>query len=175
MDYKSVIIYMKMRILGIDPGIGRTGWGVVEAQNSKLKVCKFGCIETPAKEDISKRLESVYDEITKLIKLHKPEEMAVEELFFNTNSKTAFAVGQARGVILLAGEKARISNFTYTPLEVKMSLTGYGRAEKGQVAIMVKNLLLLKEIPKPDDVSDALAVAITHSFSRLKRIKKAML
>lgn len=164
-----------MRILGIDPGIGRMGWGVVDAQGSKLTVCGFGCIETTVKEDISKRLEKIYDEVLKLVKLHKPEEMAVEELFFNTNSKTAFAVGQARGVILLAGEKSRISNFTYTPLEVKMALTGYGRAEKGQVGIMVKKLLNLNSIPKPDDTADALAVAITHSFSRLKRVKKAML
>lgn len=164
-----------MRILGIDPGIGRMGWGIVDAQGSKLTVCGFGCIETTVKEDISKRLEKIYDEVLKLVKLHKPEEMAVEELFFNTNSKTAFAVGQARGVILLAGEKSRISNFTYTPLEVKMALTGYGRAEKGQVGIMVKKLLNLSSIPKPDDTADALAVAITHSFSRLKRVKKAML
>lgn len=175
MDYKSDIIYMKMRILGIDPGIGRMGWGIVDAQGLKLKVCDFGCIETSAKENISKRLEKVYDEMLNLIKFHKPDEMAVEELFFNTNSKTAFAVGQARGVILLAGEKSKIPNFTYTPLEVKMALTGYGRAEKEQVGIMVKNLLFLRSIPKPDDTADALAVAITHSFSRLKRVKKAML
>jgi len=166
---------MKMRILGIDPGIGRMGWGVIDSQGSKLRVCGFGCVETSAKENISKRLEKIYDEVLKLIKLHKPDEMAVEELFFNTNSKTAFAVGQARGVILLAGEKSKILNFTYTPLEVKMALTGYGRAEKGQVGVMVKNLLALKSIPKPDDTADALAVAITHSFSGLKRVKKAML
>jgi crossover junction endodeoxyribonuclease RuvC len=164
-----------MRILGIDPGIGRMGWGVIDTQGSELTVCGFGCIETTVKEDISKRLEKIYDEVLKLIKFHKPEEMAIEELFFNTNSKTAFAVGQARGVILLAGEKSKIPNFTYTPLEVKMALTGYGRAEKAQVGVMVKKLLRLSSIPKPDDTADALAVAITHSFSRLKRVKKAML
>ncbi|MFH1186658.1 MAG: crossover junction endodeoxyribonuclease RuvC [Candidatus Levyibacteriota bacterium] len=161
-----------MRILGIDPGIGRTGWGIIEVQSSKIKVHNFGCIETPADESVSKRLESIYDKVLKLIKIHKPEEMAVEELFFNTNSKTAFIVGQARGVIVLAGEKAKIPSFSYTPLQVKIAVTGYGRAEKEQVGIMIKNLLALKVIPKPDDVTDALAVAITHSSSRSSQFKK---
>lgn len=154
-----------MIILGIDPGIARTGWGVIRVQSSEFKVQSFGCIETSAKLEVPERLNDIYDSISDLIKKYKPDALAIEELFFNTNSKTAFVVGQARGVILLAGAKAGIPIAIYTPLQVKVAVTGYGRAEKAQIGQMVKVLLKLKSIPKPDDVSDALAVALTHAFS----------
>lgn len=154
-----------MRILGIDPGIGKCGWGVIEAENSKLKVLAYGCIETSSKKELPQRLSEVYKEIERIIKSNSPDCLSIEELFFNTNAKTAFSVGQARGVILLAAAQKNLSIFTYTPLQVKMAITGYGRAEKGQIGKMVKTILLLKDIPKPDDTSDALAVALTHAFS----------
>jgi len=154
-----------MRILGVDPGIARTGWGVIEVQSSKLKVQSYGCIETLAKLEPSERLRQIYAELTDIIKKYKPDVLAVEELFFNTNAKTAFVVGQARGVVLLAAAENNVSIAIYTPLQVKIAVTGYGRAEKNQVGQMVKVLLKLKEIPKPDDVADALAVALTHAFT----------
>src|ERR1035437_8157297 len=154
-----------MRILGIDPGIGRCGWGVVDAQNSKYKAQSFGCIETSPKKEIPDRLQEIYAGVSKIIKTYKPDALSIEELFFNTNAKTAFVVGQARGVILLAAAQENLEIAIYTPLQVKMSLTGYGRAEKSQIGKMVKTLLNLKEIPKPDDTADALAVALAHAFS----------
>ena len=160
-----------MVILGIDPGIARCGWGVVEARGPKLEVRGFGCIETPAGMEVSLRLSAIYREISKLIKQYSPEEMAIEELFFNTNAKTAFVVGQARGVVLLAGAENKLKNYIYTPLQVKIAVTGYGRAEKAQIGKMVKTLLSLEEIPKPDDTTDALAIALTHAFSNKDYIK----
>lgn len=154
-----------MRILGIDPGIGRCGWGIIEFQNQKLKVLSFGCIETSSKTAIPQRLKEVHEQITTIIKQYSPDFLAIEELFFNTNAKTAFIVGQARGVILLAASEQNLPIAIYTPLQVKMALTGYGRAEKEQIGKMVKTLLVLKEIPKPDDTADALAVALAHAFS----------
>lgn len=154
-----------MRILGIDPGIGKTGWGIVETQGSKIKVINYGCVETEPNSDISGRLFAIHDEIARIIAEHRPECMAVEELFFGKNIKTAFVVGQARGVILLSGAENNLQITIYTPLQVKIALTGYGRAEKQQVGKMVKTILALKEIPKPDDTADALAVALTHAFS----------
>lgn len=154
-----------MRILGIDPGIARTGWAVVDGTSSKVKAIAYGCIETKASSDTSKRLAAIHKEVLSIIKKYSPETLAIEELFFNTNAKTAFVVGQARGVILQAAEQKLLPNFIYTPLQVKIAITGYGRAEKDQVGKMVKTLLSLKEMPKLDDTSDALAVAITHCFS----------
>jgi len=155
-----------MVILGVDPGIGRCGWGVVEKVNSsKLKVISYGCIETKANGDIGKRLKDIHDELKIIFSKYKPQVLAVEELFFNTNAKTAMVVGQARGVVLLLAALNKVPIHVYTPLQVKVALTGYGRAEKGQIGKMVKILLDLKEIPKLDDTSDALAVAITHAFS----------
>ena len=154
-----------MKILGVDPGIARTGWGVIEVQSSKFKVQSYGCVETSANVEPSERLRQIYKSIGAIIKKYKPDAMAVEELFFNTNAKTAFIVGQARGVVLLAAAEKNVSVTTYTPLQVKIAVTGYGRAEKNQIGQMVKVLLKLKEIPKPDDVADALAVALTHAFS----------
>ncbi len=154
-----------MKILGIDPGIARCGWGVIEKiQNSKFKIQNFGCVETKSDLPIGERLKTVYEQIIKIIKEEKPDCLAIEELFFNTNSKTAFIVGEARGVVLLAASQKNLSVAAYTPLQVKTSITGYGRAEKAQIGQMVKVLLKLKEIPKPDDVADALAVALTHAF-----------
>ncbi len=154
-----------MRILGIDPGIARTGWGIIEAQRQALKAQSYGCFETSAKEGSPKRLLLIYNFISDLIEKHQPDALAVEELFFNTNAKTAFIVGQARGVVLLAGAIKHVPIFAYTPLQVKTAVTGYGRAEKKQVGWMVKVLLKLKDIPQPDDTADALAVAITHALS----------
>jgi crossover junction endodeoxyribonuclease RuvC len=162
-----------MRILGIDPGIGRCGWGMVDARNSKYKALDFGCIETSSKKEIPDRLQEIYEEISILIKAHKPDVLSIEELFFNTNAKTAFVVGQARGVILLAAAQNKLEIAIYTPLQVKMALTGYGHAEKSQVGKMVKSLLSLKEVPKPDDTADALAIALTFAFSnRLAKLAK---
>jgi len=154
-----------MRILGIDPGIGRMGWGVIQIQNSKFKIQNCGCIETSPKLKVEERLLIIYKKLTEIIKEHKPEVLAIEELFFNTNAKTAFVVGQARGVVLLTAAQKNLPVTIYTPLQVKMAITGYGRAEKNQIGQMVKILLKLPSIPKPDDTADALAIAITHAFS----------
>ena len=161
-----------MRILGIDPGIGRTGFGIIDTSGQKLTAVSYGCIETAAKTEMGRRLTDLYDQITGLIEEHKPEAVGIEDLFFNTNAKTALIVGQARGVIMLAVSKSKVPLAVYTPLQVKMAVTGYGRAEKGQVAQMVKNLLKLESIPKLDDTTDALAIAVTHAFSyKMKGIK----
>ncbi len=154
-----------MIILGIDPGIGRTGWAVVESEKGKLKALSYGCLETEPNSEITKRLLKISLFIEDLIKNHKSDVLAIEELFFNTNSKTAFIVGQARGVILLSAAKNKIPVAIYTPLQVKMAVTGYGRADKNQIGQMVKVILKLEKIPKMDDTSDALAVALTHAFS----------
>ena len=164
--------YWGMKILGIDPGIARCGWAVIEYQKSKFNVLKYGCIETSPQKDVPTRLSEIYREVTKIIKVYSPDNLSIEELFFNTNAKTAFVVGQARGVVLLAASQHKLQISIYTPLQVKIALTGYGRAEKEQVGKMVKALLLLKEIPKPDDTADALAAAITHAFSsKLSKFK----
>jgi crossover junction endodeoxyribonuclease RuvC len=155
-----------MRILGIDPGIGRTGWGVIDDTAGKLTVIAYDCFETTPNSPTPERLVKIFNHITFLIEEHKPEALGIEELFFNTNVTTAFTVGQARGVILLAAEQGGLPIGIYTPLQVKMAVTGYGRAEKKQVGDIVKLLLKLKTVPKPDDTADALAIAITHAFSR---------
>jgi len=154
-----------MVILGIDPGIARMGWGVVEEIKQKPRAIAYGCFETTKDTPHEERLRAVHNELTRLIKKYKPDVLAVEELFFNTNAKTAFIVGQARGVILLSAAQQNLEIATYTPLQVKMAITGYGRAEKAQIGQMVKVLLKLKEIPRPDDVADALAVALTYAFT----------
>jgi crossover junction endodeoxyribonuclease RuvC len=154
-----------MKILGIDPGIGRTGWGVIRIESGELRVEKYGCIETSMELPLEQRLLVVHEEISRIINDFSPNALAIEELFFNTNAKTALVVGQARGVVLLAAAQHAIPVSVYTPLQVKIAVTGYGRAEKGQVGQMVKTLLKLSSIPKPDDTSDALAIAITHAFS----------
>ncbi len=157
-----------MLILGIDPGYARVGWGVVEVQSSKFKVQSYGCIETSKNTDSQERLVTVYKQVSALIKKYKPDALAIEELFFTNNAKTAFKVGEARGAIILAGAMQKISVASYTPLQVKIAVTGYGNADKGQVGRMIKAILKLKEMPKLDDTADAIAVALTHSFTNKK-------
>lgn len=154
-----------MRIIGIDPGIARTGWGVIEVRSGKVEVQRYGCIETPKDHALGKRLESLYTQLNQIMDTNHPEAFAIEDLFFNTNSKTALVVGQARGVALLTAAQQQIPIAVYTPLQVKIAVTGYGRAEKNQVGQMVKTILKLASIPKPDDTTDALAIALTHAFS----------
>lgn len=155
-----------MRVLGIDPGIGRMGWGIVDSEGSKLQAVDYGCLETEANSAVPKRLQFIHSFVLKTMKTYKPDVMAIEDLFFSNNAKTAFVVGQARGVILLAAAEYNIPVKIYTPLQVKIAVTGYGRAEKAQVGKMVQTILKLKTIPKPDDTTDALAIALTGTFSR---------
>ena len=159
-----------MRILGIDPGYGRMGWGIIDETSSKVTPVEYGCLETSPKKDLAERLKEVHLFVVKLIAIHNPDALAIEDLFFNTNAKTAFAVGQARGVTILAATLKNLPVTTYTPLEVKIAITGYGRAEKSQIGQMIKILLNLDSIPKIDDTADALAIAITHAFSRKTKL-----
>jgi crossover junction endodeoxyribonuclease RuvC len=159
-----------MRIVGIDPGIGRTGWGIIDVMKGKLLVQKYGCIETTKEMSIEKRLLVIYETIRTVLLAEKPDAFAVEELFFNTNAKSAMVVGQARGVAILAAAQLLLPITVYTPLQVKIAVTGYGRAEKKQVGQMIKTLLNLQDIPKPDDTADALAIALTHAFSYKMRV-----
>ena len=154
-----------MRILGVDPGIAICGVGVVEKTGNRYAPIYFDSIITKANTPLEERIEIIYNETVRLIDIFRPEAMAVEELFFNNNAKTAFAVGQARGVVLLAAKQKNVPFYEYTPLQVKQALTGYGRADKKQIQQMVKSFLGLKETPKPDDTADALAIAICHGNS----------
>lgn len=155
-----------MRILGIDPGVERTGWGIIlYSKNTSVSV-DYGCIKTSRRLSTERRLETLYSALNKIIKNYKPQESAIEKLFFNINTKTALTVGQARGVVLLALSQNNIRITHYSPQEIKSATTGYGKADKKQVQLMIKTLLKLDEIPSPDDVSDALAVALTHAYSR---------
>lgn len=154
-----------MRILGIDPGIGRTGWGIVRVENGELRVESYGCIETFKEQAIGERLTILHNELSLLMEKHAPDAFAIEDLFFNTNAKTALVVGQARGVVLLTAAQKQLPIAVYTPLQVKIGVTGYGRADKKQVAQMVKSILKLSSMPKLDDTTDALAIALTHAFS----------
>jgi crossover junction endodeoxyribonuclease RuvC len=152
------------RVLGIDPGFGRIGWAIVEGSSSKQSVVSFGCLETSKDDAMSIRLGEIYDHVVELVDKYKPDEAAVEELYFFKNAKTVIGVGQARGVILLALVKCKIVTADYTPLQVKSSIAGYGKADKRQVQVMLKSLLNLPSVPKPDDAADACAVALTHFF-----------
>lgn len=152
-----------MIILGIDPGIAIVGYGVIEYVGNSYKTIEYGCITTDPKYDFPQRLKIIYDEMIDIIDTYKPEDMAIEELFFNKNTKTALKVGHARGVIVLAAVNSGLSIYEYTPLQIKQGIVGYGRAEKQQIQEMVKMLLNLKKIPKPDDAADALAVALCHA------------
>jgi len=153
-----------MLILGIDPGTAIVGYGLVRvAAGGRLEAPACGCIRTPAGEKTYRRLALIYQRLQDLIKEHRPDIMAIEELFFNKNSRTALAVGQARGVALLAAAHAGLAVVEYTPLEVKQTVTGFGRAPKDQVQRMVQAQLKLAARPEPDDVADALAVAICHA------------
>ena len=159
-----------MIILGIDPGIAIVGWGVIEYEASKFKVLGYGSITTPAGMETPKRLAVLDTELKEIIRKYKPEQMAIEELFFTNNQKTGIVVAEARGIILLAARLAGIKIGEYTPLQVKQAVVGYGRAEKKQVIIMVTSLLGLKEPPKPDDTADALAIAVCHAHSAGSRL-----
>ena len=151
-----------MRILGIDPGFAIVGYGAVECVEGRFSPISYGAITTPAHTLIENRLKEIYDCMTELIKTHRPDCIAIEELFFNTNRRTAVDVCQARGVILLSAVNAGINVDEYTPLQIKQAVVGYGRAEKQQVQYMVKLLLGLDKTPRPDDAADALAAAICH-------------
>ncbi|MTI47799.1 crossover junction endodeoxyribonuclease RuvC [Sporosalibacterium faouarense] len=154
-----------MIIVGLDPGIAILGYGVIEYKGNNFKVLDYGAIITEAKETFPNRLKILYNDLGELLDRYKPDAVAIEELFFNKNVKTAINVGQARGVQVLAAVNRGIDVFEYTPLQVKQGVVGYGRAEKKQVQEMVKLLLNLKSVPKPDDVADALAVSICHAHS----------
>lgn len=154
-----------MLILGIDPGLAIVGYSLVEKKGNRFRVYDYGVIETGADLANVDRLKEIYLKLTDIINKYQPDDMAVEKLYFNQNVKTAIRVGQARGVILLTGAQAGLNVAEYTPLQVKQAVVGYGRAEKQQVQQMVKALLNMGEIPKPDDAADALAVAICHGNS----------
>ena len=151
-----------MRILGIDPGYAIVGYGVVDYNKNRFQTVGYGAITTKAHTPLEDRLLDIYNDVLTVIDKFKPDEISIEKLYFNTNSTTAIAVAEARGVIVLAAKQRGVKVNEYTPLQVKQAVTGYGRAEKHQVMEMVKNLLNLAKIPKPDDTADALAIAICH-------------
>lgn len=154
-----------MRILGIDPGYAIVGYGVIDYVGNHFSVVDYGAITTPAGMDFNRRLELIYDEMNVLLSTQKPEAMAIEKLFYNTNAKTVIDVAQARGVLALAAQKNGVPMYEYTPLQVKQSVVGYGRAEKKQVQEMIKIILKLDKVPKPDDTADALAMAVCHAHT----------
>ena len=154
-----------MRIIGIDPGYAIMGWGVVELEGNRFRVIAYDSILTDKKLPMSKRLTELYNGLSEVIEKYRPEEASVEELYFNDNAKTAIMVSEARGVALLACENGGLRISEYTPLEIKQALVGYGRAEKTQVQQMVKTILNLEAVPKPDDTADALAAAICHGHT----------
>ena len=161
-----------MRIIGIDPGYAIMGWGILDLKGNKFSVVDYGSITTDAGVDAAKRLQHIYAELGAIIAKYQPEEAAIEELFFNNNAKTVILVGEARGIAVLACANAGLEISEYTPLQIKQALVGYGRADKKQVQAMVKAILNLKEVPRPDDTADAVAAAICHGHSRGRRIIK---
>lgn len=160
-----------MRIVGIDPGTARIGWGLIDGERQNYTMLRYGCIETEKTKQPHHRLQEIYTEVLGLLQTERPDQVVVEQLFFARNVTTAMGVGQARGVILLAAAQANLPVFEYTPMQVKQAITGYGRAEKPQIQSMVKMLLQLKETPKPDDAADALAIALTHGFTNMALIR----
>lgn len=167
---RTIVCYVSwkdcwMVILGVDPGYAITGYGVVSYQNNRLKVLDYGVIATAAKSPFPERLLKISQELEVLIARHQPETMAVEELFFSRNTTTAIGTAQARGVAVLSGARSGIPVYEYTPMQVKLAVAGYGKAQKLQVQQMVRVLLALESVPKPDDAADALAVAICHAHS----------
>ena len=159
-----------MVILGIDPGLAIVGWGVIDYSGSKFTTLGYGSIETPAHTDTESRLLLIYQGLSQIINKYRPEQMAVEELFFNTNITTGIRVAEARGVILMCAHQLGVKIFEYTPLQVKQAVVGYGRAEKKQVITMVTALLGLAKPPKPDDTAVALAIAVCHAHSGTSRL-----
>lgn len=160
-----------MIILGIDPGTAITGYGIIKVEGNKFSPLDYGCIYTESNWSMEKRLQKIHGIVWSLLEKYQPDQMAVEELFFNKNVRTALSVGQARGVILLTGALKGLKVNEYTPLQVKQAVVGYGRAHKQQVQHMVKTFLNLTEIPKPDDAADALAVAICHAHFKQTSIR----
>lgn len=154
-----------MRILGIDPGYGITGFGLIEAQRGQSQLLRFGAITTPPGMEFPARLEMIYNDMVELLQLAKPDAVAIEELFFGQNVTTGIGVAQSRGVILLAIRQAGVPIFPYKPMQVKQSVVGYGSATKHQVQDMTRRLLKLDKIPKPDDAADAIAIALCHARS----------
>jgi crossover junction endodeoxyribonuclease RuvC len=152
-------------VLGIDPGTARTGYGIVAREGSKLEMLDYGCIETVNDRPLAERLLIIHEALTDLLETHRPEAVGVERLFFNKNVQTAFAVGQARGVVLLSAAEHGLPIFEFGPHEVKQAVTGYGRAPKDQVQRMVQMVLAMSELPRPDDAADALAVAVCTAHS----------
>ena len=152
-----------MIILGIDPGVATVGFGIISEIGGIQKPCRFGVITTPAGMRLALRLRQIHTDVSELITTFKPDAIAVEELFFNTNLKTAIAVAHGRSAVILAGEELGVPMFEYTPLQIKKAVTGYGHATKKQVMDMVRRLLSMEETPKPDDAADALAIAICHA------------
>jgi crossover junction endodeoxyribonuclease RuvC len=154
-----------MRILGVDPGLGRLGWGVIDTQGLKNTATGFGCIETDAKLKEEQRIKQVFDGLIEIVQTYKPDVVSLEELFFSRNVTTAFMVGQARGVVLLVAAQHTLPVVAYNPGQVKLAVTGFGKAEKKQIGQMVKVILKLEKLPRLDDTTDALAIALTHAFT----------
>ena len=154
-----------MRILGIDPGYGITGFGLIEGERGQFRLLRCGAITTPANTDFSWRLEVIYNDMVELLRIAKPDVVAIEELFFGQNVTTGIGVAQSRGVILLAIQQAGVPIFQYKPMQVKQAVVGYGNATKHQVQDMTKRILHLQAIPKPDDAADAIAIALCHARS----------
>ncbi len=163
-----------MRILGIDPGYGITGFGLIEAQSGQFCLLRCGAITTPAHTDFSWRLEMIYSDMVELLKLTKPDVVAIEELFFGQNVTTGIGVAQSRGVILLAIQQAGLKVHAYKPAQVKQALVGYGSATKHQMQDMTMRLLHLQSMPKPDDAADAIAIALCHGRSSTSLLSRAM-
>ncbi len=159
-----------MRIIGIDPGTAITGWGVVDSDGQDVEMVAYGTVKTPAGMPLPQRLQIIYRELAQIIEAWQPESSGIEELFFSKNAKTALAVGHGRGVAMLALANADLPISEYKPLEVKQAITGYGGADKRQIQQMVKLLLRLEDIPRPDDAADALAIAICHAHSARFRL-----
>ena len=161
-----------MRVLGLDPGTATTGWAIIEEKGGKMQALAYGHISTKAKKTESKRLLEISDDLKKIITKYKPTEAGIEKIFFFKNQKTIIQIGQARGSLLLTLEQKNVRIFGYTPLQVKQAVTGYGKAEKKQVQIMVQKILTLPALPTPDDTADALAIAICHLSSRKNIISR---
>ena len=162
-----------MRILGIDPGYGITGFGLIEAQRGQFQLLRCGVITTPAGMDFSARLEIIYEDMRQLLEVAKPDVVAIEELFFGQNVTTGIGVAQSRGVILLAIRQAGLQVYQYKPMQVKQAVVGYGNATKHQVQDMTKRLLHLSQMPKPDDAADAIAIALCHGRSSTSLLAQA--
>ncbi len=163
-----------MVVFGIDPGYAIVGWGAISFQANTYRALGYGSVETQAHTDFNERLEYIYDELYSILKRCRPDALAIERLYFQTNQKTAIKVAQARGVILLVAQKLKIPIFEYTPLQVKTAVTGYGKAKKPQVMEMTRRLLNLEEVPKPDDTADALAIAICHAQAAGSDLRRMM-